>query len=141
MIVLDTGGLLAAIDTDSRDHRAARRVLEGERGPLLLTSLALAEADYMITTRIGQPAEEQFLADVTDGAYELVNLEPADVGTCLTVIQRYRALNIGLADASVVLVAAKYRTTRLLSFSYRHFRAIKPLWGEHFTLLPADGPG
>jgi len=32
----------------------------------------------------------------------------------------------------------QFRTTRLLTFDERHFRAIKPLSGESFTILPAD---
>ncbi len=47
-------------------------------------------------------------------------------------------MKIGVADASIVVLAARYRTTRLLTFDERHFRAIKPLHGEAFTLLPAD---
>ena len=47
-------------------------------------------------------------------------------------------MRIGVTDASLVVLAARYRTTRLLTFDERHFRAIKPLHGEAFTLLPAD---
>jgi uncharacterized protein len=47
-------------------------------------------------------------------------------------------LRIGLADASVAVIAAEARTTRLLSLDERHFRPMRPLWGDAFTLLPAD---
>jgi SAM-dependent methyltransferase len=47
-------------------------------------------------------------------------------------------LEIGLADASIAVVAARARTTRLLTLDERHFRAMQPLWGEVFHLLPAD---
>lgn len=53
-------------------------------------------------------------------------------------VERYRDLNIELADASVAVIAARKRTTRLLTLGQRHFRTIKPLWGETFILLPAD---
>jgi hypothetical protein len=36
------------------------------------------------------------------------------------------------------MLAARHRTTRLLTFDERHFRAVKPLYGKAFTLLPAD---
>jgi predicted nucleic acid-binding protein len=45
---------------------------------------------------------------------------------------------LGLADASVVMIAGRYRTTALLTLDERHFRAVRPLWGEAFTLLPTD---
>lgn len=141
MIVLDTGPVFEALDTDARRHQEARAFLGQEPEPLLLSPFVLAELDYMVANRLGQPVEERFLTDVATGAYELVSLDTADIDACLTVIKRYRALNIGLADASVAVIAAKFRTARLFTRDHQHFRAIKPLWGEYFTLLPADGPG
>jgi predicted nucleic acid-binding protein len=43
-----------------------------------------------------------------------------------------------LADASIIVLADRYRTTRLLTFDERHFRAVGPLSALAFTLLPAD---
>jgi predicted nucleic acid-binding protein len=47
-------------------------------------------------------------------------------------------LRLGLADASVVVIAGASRTTRILTLDERHFRAVRPLWGKAVTLLPAD---
>jgi predicted nucleic acid-binding protein len=51
---------------------------------------------------------------------------------------RYRDLELGLADASLAVLADRHRTNRLASFNERAFRAITPLSGGHFTILPAD---
>lgn len=51
---------------------------------------------------------------------------------------RYADLSLGLADCSIMVLAARYRTRRLLSFDERHFRAVAPLQGGAFQLLPAD---
>lgn len=48
------------------------------------------------------------------------------------------AIPVTMADASVAVIAARSRTTRLLTLDERHFRCMRPLWGEAFTLLPAD---
>jgi predicted nucleic acid-binding protein len=46
---------------------------------------------------------------------------------------------IGIADASNVVLADRYRATRLLTLDQRHFRRLRPLWGsDHFSLLPYD---
>jgi uncharacterized protein len=51
----------------------------------------------------------------------------------------YRDGYVGVADASNVVLADRYRTTRLLTLDQRHFRVLRPLWGaEAFTLLPFD---
>ena len=44
----------------------------------------------------------------------------------------------GLADLSLVVLAARFKTTTLLTFDERHFRNIEPLQGGRFTLLPID---
>jgi hypothetical protein len=52
---------------------------------------------------------------------------------------RYAELGLGLADCSLIALAQRYRTTRILSFDQRHFRAVTPLEGGAFTIMPVDG--
>ena len=52
------------------------------------------------------------------------------------MIIAYRALGIGLADASIVVIAARAGTNRVLTLDGRHFRALKTLPGGAFELLP-----
>ena len=47
-------------------------------------------------------------------------------------------LTLGLADYALVTLAARYRTTRSLSFEERRLRAVTPLHGDAFVVLPAD---
>jgi uncharacterized protein len=61
-----------------------------------------------------------------------------DVAQARSVIAKYADLKIGLADASVVVLAARHLTSRVLTLDTRHFRAVEPLQGGSFTLLPAD---
>ena len=53
MILLDTSGLLAAIDSSQRGHRRAAAVLRETTEPLLLSPFVLAELDYLLATRVG----------------------------------------------------------------------------------------
>lgn len=138
MIVLDTSGLLAALDVRAKQHDAARRVIEESRSTLLLSPFVLAELDYLVSVRLGARAMLPVLRDVEDGAYELVKVEPSDVATARKIVERYCDQEIGLTDASLVMIAARYETTTLLTLNERHFRVVRPGWGESFTLLPAD---
>jgi predicted nucleic acid-binding protein len=140
VIVLDTSGLLAAIDADQRHHHRARQVLASDPGPLLLSPFVLAELDYLLLERVGVQAERALLDEVAGGAYDLVAFGAAEVGRAAELIGRYGELRIGLADASVAVVAAGAKTTRLLTLDERHFRPMRPLWGDAFTILPADEP-
>ena len=60
--------------------------------------------------------------------------------SAMQIVGRYRDLRLGLADASLVVVAERYSTRRLLTFDERAFRAVSPLQGGAFTILPADMP-
>lgn len=142
MIVVDTSGVLAVKDEGHPQHGAVADVLRETADDLLLSPLVLAECDYMLATRLGAAAAREFLGEVADGAFQLVDFDAGDVATANGVIDRYRDLAIGIADASLVVIAARYETTRVLTFDQRRFRAVAPLWGAaSFTLLPSDRDG
>lgn len=139
MIILDTGGLYAFFDTDDDDHAAARAVIEADPGPFVLSPFVLAELDYLVQRRLGVAAERRLLDDVNDGVYTLVTFSTEDFDRAVSLVHQYADLGIGLADASVAVLAAKYRTVDLLCVDERHFRAIHPLRsGDAFRLLPDD---
>jgi predicted nucleic acid-binding protein len=138
VIIADTSGLLAAFGADAHRYRAARDAYEGDPGPVVMSPFVLAELDYLLLNRAGGNAETDLLHEVADGVFELAAFSRADVESAVSVVERYADMRIGLADASLVVLAARYQTTRLLTFDERHFRAIKPLYGDTFTILPAD---
>ncbi|MGH8776420.1 MAG: PIN domain-containing protein [Jiangellaceae bacterium] len=141
MIVIDTSGVLAAKDAAHPQHRAVAEAILGTSHPLLLSPFVVAECDYMLATRLGVDAAREFIDEIARDAFQLVEVDSGDVAAAGGIIDRYGDLNIGITDASLVIVAARYQTTRLLTFDERHFRTVAPLWGAPaFTLLPADRP-
>jgi predicted nucleic acid-binding protein len=80
------------------------------------------------------------LDGVKSGAYELTPFSTTEVAEATDVISRYAGLGLSLADASVVVLADRMRTNRVLTIDERDFRAMTPLTTyTHFHLLPADG--
>ena len=138
MIICDTSGLVAAYSATDARSREVTELLRREPGSLILSPFVLAELDYLIGTRAGVADELKVLTDVAAGVYSLAELDRFDVAQAAALVERYRDMHIGLADASVVVLAARYGTTRVLTFDQKHFRAIRPLTGDAFTILPAD---
>ncbi len=103
-----------------------------------MSPFVLAEADYLVTRRVGPTAALELLRDVADGAYELAAFGAADVEAAVGVLERYDDLGVGLADASLVVLADRYDTGRVLTFDERHFRALRWRSRRHFRLAPAD---
>jgi uncharacterized protein len=136
LILLDTSGLLAAIDTRQRQHAACAAVLREHDGPLLLSPFVLAELDYMLATRVGQHAETALLGEVARGAYQLESFGAEDVAEARRVIVKYASLELGLADASIVVLAARHRARDVLTLDRRHFGVVKRANGRPFRVLP-----
>jgi len=139
-LVVDAGALYAQADADEPHHEAVRTILERERETLVTTELAVAEADYLILDRLGPDVELAFLEDLAEGTFVVECLDRAQLRKARDVVARYRDLRLGLADASLVVIAERYATRRLLTFDERAFRSVAPLQGGSFTILPADQP-
>jgi uncharacterized protein len=138
MIVLDTGGLYAALDANEALHGRAVAALVASPPPRVLSPFVLAELDYLIATRVGHRAQLALVDEVTRGVYQLEPFSPDDVGDAGRILERYADLGIGLADASVVVLATRHRTLDLLCTDERHFRVLRGPAGRPFRLLPAD---
>lgn len=136
MIILDTSGLLSAIDASERHHRAAAAALRSSGEPRLLSPFVLAELDYLLTTRVSPSAASALLRQVADGAYELAPFGSDDIERALQILEGHRDLGLGLADASLVVLAERHDTVDLLTLDERHFRAVGGPRGRRFRLLP-----
>lgn len=138
MIVIDTGGLYAALDATEALHGRAVAALVAATPPRFLSPFVLAELDYLIGTRVGHEAQLSLADEVTRGVYRLEPFTAEDLGHARRIMERYADLHIGLADASVVVIANRHRTLDLLCTDQRHFRALRGLEGKPFRLLPFD---
>lgn len=138
MIVVDTSGLYAALVETEIHHDVCRDALVAEAAPLLLSPFVLCELDYLLETGPGLEAELALLAEVGRGAYQLEVFTEKDVDAARGVVERHRDLGIGLADASLVVLATRHGTDRILTLDERHFRSLRTETGAAFTLLPAD---
>jgi predicted nucleic acid-binding protein len=138
-LIVDAGALYAQADADEPRHAAVRAILEEERGALVTTALAVAEADYLILDRLGPSVELAFLDDLVAGTYLVECLDLRELDAARKIVTQYRDLRLGLADASLVVIAERHATRRILTFDERAFRTVAPLQGGTFTILPADG--
>jgi len=138
-LVCDTSAVLAALDAADPDHDACTGVLAGSSARLLMSPLVLAELDHLVRTRLGTDAARILAEDVAGGAYDLAPLSGPDIAACVAVDRTYADLGIGLADASLVVLAERVPTRTLFTLDERHFRVVRPQQGGAFHLLPADG--
>jgi predicted nucleic acid-binding protein len=137
-LVIDAAPLVALADQGEPRREEILELLRAARGALFIPAPVTAEIDYLLGRRFGPPARRAFLEDLAARRYESPGLEAGDYDAALEVDRRYGDLDVGLADLSVVVLARRLGTRRILTFDERHFRTVRPLQGGTFTLLPAD---
>ncbi len=136
MIIADTSALFAYFNIDDPDHRVVRDTADALTEPIVVSPYVVAELDYLVASRGGPHEELTVLHELTGGGYDLAAMSSEDVRTAISVIERYIDQAIGLADASLVVLADRYRTRTLLTLDHRHFSVVRPLAGGRFKLLP-----
>ena len=140
-LVTDAGPVIGAHDRHDPRHVASVALLRDEAGDVVVPAPVTAEIDYLVHERLGPRSRRGFLADLAAGRYRVECLEAHDYATIVQLESRYAGLQPGLADLSIVVLAHRFQTARIATFDERHFRAMQPLGGGAFTLLPGDEPG
>lgn len=134
--MVDTSVVVAFMNRRDDDHERVVGWMETVGEDLLTTPLIVAEIDHLVSRGGGPDAALAFYEDLESGAY-LVEWWPEAVAETVTAAREHR--EIGLADASLLALAARLGTTRVATLDERHFRSLQPLTGEAaFELLPAD---
>jgi predicted nucleic acid-binding protein len=137
-LLIDAGPVVALADPDEPQREGILATLRDEPGDLVMPAPTTAEVDYLLGQRFGQTARRAFLRDLARGRFSIACLEREDYEKISDLDTRYADLGLGLADCALVALADRYRTTRIVSFDERHFRAVTPLGGGAFTILPTD---
>ncbi len=137
MIIADTSGLLALFNRREPAHGDVAAAISGTEEVLAVSPYVVAEIDYLAATRLGTDAELAILRELASGAYELPALSSEDLSSAADVVDRYRDLQVGVADASLVVLAERYGTKMILTLDRRHFGVLRPLSGGRFRILPS----
>jgi uncharacterized protein len=137
-VILDAGPLVAYGDARDPVFPVVDELLREEPGRLIVPAPVTAEVDHLLRARLGPEPARAFAEDIAAGRFEVICLDREEHQLAADLDRRYADLGLGLADLSIVLLAARFETRRVLTFDERDFRAVEPLQGGAFTLLPAD---
>ena len=142
IVVADTSGIIAASDRNAPESASCQAVLR-EAGAVVVSPLVLTEVDHLAKARFGAQARtaiiEFILGQARQSRFEIPETGLTILSAARLVQQRYASLDLDLADAVNVALAAQYRTGAVLTLDRRDFRAVRPLTPhKFFQLLPDD---
>ena len=124
MIVADTGAIVALIDRDDKHHRTVSALYRENPARWVLPWAILPEVDYLVGSCMGARAEEAWLSDLADGAFQVEWGRERDLSRAHALSRQYRALELGLVDGVVIAVAERLRAEAVVTLDLRHFGAV-----------------
>jgi len=135
-MIVDTGVLLGAADTDDADHVRCAQLLRGQRGQLKVPAPVIAETSWQIERNLGHHSEARFLRLITSGELLAAELTVEDYQRCVGLIDTYHDLGLGFVDASVVAVAERLGVTTITTLNHRDFTVVRARHCEAIALVP-----
>jgi len=134
VILADTSGLLSLYNRRERTHSSVAEAVTQELGPFVVSPYVVAELNYLVATRLGADAEQHVLAELASAAYVLASVDRDDLRACTELISRYAG--IGVADASILVLADRLGVDRVLTLDRRHFEAARTPAGRALAIVP-----
>lgn len=143
MIVIgDTSGVVAAINSADPEHHAARSAWR-QASTTIVSPLVFLEIEHIMVREGGRSAAyavNDWLLEQTETLrVQVPEVSAMTLGRARRVQDRYARLRLDLTDAVNVVLAEAYETPAVLTLDRRDFRAVRPLTDhEGFLLLPDD---
>ncbi len=134
MVVADTGPILAAANRRDELHELAAALVTAAGRQLAVPDPVVTEVDRLLRDRVGSVAARRFLDALVSGIHERLRLGPSLFARAVAIDRHYAALDLGLADASVMAVA-QATNSPILTFDFSHFRAAPPTQGGAWRLV------
>jgi predicted nucleic acid-binding protein len=134
--IVDTSVLLAYFDASEPDHAAVAETVAAVSDLLIVSPYVVAELNFLVATRHGVDAGLAVLSELTGGAWELAGFGVEDLRHARSIVANYRDQEIGVADASIVVLAERYGTRTIATLDHRLFNVLRSASGNPFDVLP-----
>ncbi len=136
MLIVDTGPLVALLNENDPDHESCADLLESHDGELLITPYVLTETCYLLAKYVSPDAEINLVEAISAGDLVQTTTEQDDLARMAELMKQYRGFPLGIADASVIALAERFKVSSVATLDHRHFHAIAPRHTTALTLLP-----
>jgi predicted nucleic acid-binding protein len=124
VIVADTSAILALIDRGDRHHQRLKRLFEDGRESWILPAAILPEVDYLAGAHISGRAQDAFLADLRDGAFQVAWGDDAILAQAVSIHLKHKNLRLGLVDAVVMATCIRQKASAIATLDLKHFAAV-----------------
>lgn len=132
--LIDTGAILAILETGDIWHASCLEALKSVRIPLLTTEAVLTET-FHLTGKNPYKIEKAW-AFVRSGALTVRSMSDADLPILHALMAQYADRPMDFADATLVHLAARERLNMILTIDHDDFSTYRLPRRKKFTILP-----
>ncbi len=135
--LIDTGAILALLDSDDRWHAHCVAAFSGLRVPLGTSAAVLAELFHLL----GNSPQDVAAAwrFIRSGAIKVLPIGDDDLPELEALMKRYADRPMDFADATLVHLARSESTTRVFTIDHDDFETYRA-GGRRFDILPVRFP-
>ena len=134
-IVLDTSAIIGLMDRDCKKHLLLKEIITDDRNLFIIPSPVIPEICYMLNKRFGVNIELLFLGEIIKNTFQMETLNYMDMLRAVEILGKYKDLNIGYVDASIVAVSERLKMNKILTLDKKHFAAVAPKGFDSFDIL------
>ena len=134
--LVDTGPLVAYLDSSDRWHRQVADCLDGFRGQIVTTSAVITEAMHLVAeVREGPGLLAELVAAAGIRSYDLCTAP--DLRDAAALMRKYPKIPMDFADATLLLLAEALDVREILTLDRRGFAAYRTRARRALVMLPA----
>ena len=133
-LLIDTGPLVAYLDSADSEHDKIAASLGDFRGTLYTTSAVITEAMHLLKDDNKGPRR---LAEFVHAAGVQVfeSAQPRQLLAAVALIEKYSDTPMDFADSTLVLLSDEVGTNQILTLDLRGFKTFRTRKGKPFEIL------
>jgi predicted nucleic acid-binding protein len=89
----------------------------------------------MLNKKFGPVIEIKFLEEIISVNLQIEILKFPDILRITEILKKYKSLNIGFVDGSIVAIAERLKINQILTLDSNHFSSIIPVGFDYFKIL------
>lgn len=125
-VLLDTGVIVALLDSSEKTHRACAEAIHAAVAPLITCEAVIAESCYLLRNYPGAP--EAIMDNVAAGIFQIPLQISKDAARIKQILRKYRDRKIDLADACLIRLADEFEAPDILTLD-KDFTIYR--WGKN----------
>ena len=133
--IIDTSAIIGLIDKGCQQHDKISGVVKKNDINLIVPSPVIPEACYMLNKKFGPVIEIKFLEEIISVNLQIEIIKFPDILRTAEILKKYKSLNIGYVDGSIVAIAERLKINRILTLDNKHFGSIIPVGFDYFEIL------